>query len=246
MFVLLKQSNMTEPYIYPGNELPVFVEARRWKKYFSKKLARYIRGSVLEVGAGMGETSNYLINTSVSDWTFLEPDKSLFEELIKNTSGFPLPNSKICGNISDLPPDIKFDTILYIDVLEHIEDDKKEIERALAHLNPGGHLIILSPSFQSLYSAFDKAIGHFRRYTKRSLREAINLNELNEKKIFYLESAGGILLFLNKNLFRIKFPDKKIIKSWDMISIPASKVLDKLLFHSFGKTIIGIWQLKNN
>ena len=57
------------------------------------------------------------------------------------------------------PADERFDTILYIDVLEHIDDDLGELARSATHLRPGGHLIVLAPAHQALYSPFDKAIG---------------------------------------------------------------------------------------
>ena len=61
----------------------------------------------------------------------------------------------------------KFETIIYLNVLEHIENDLKEIDDALSKINKGGYLIIVVPAHQKLYTNFDKEIGHFRRYDKR-------------------------------------------------------------------------------
>ena len=58
----------------------------------------------------------------------------------------------------------KFDTILYLSVLEHIENDKKEINDAINKLDLNGHLIICVPAHNYMYSNFDKEIGHFKRY----------------------------------------------------------------------------------
>ena len=59
--------------------------------------------------------------------------------------------------------DKKYDTILYIDVLEHIEDDYAEIKHAMGLLTSGGRIIIVSPAHNWLYNPCDKAVGHFRR-----------------------------------------------------------------------------------
>ena len=59
----------------------------------------------------------------------------------------------------------KFETILYISVLEHIKDDKDEIDTALSKLKKGGYLIICVPAHNYMYSKFDKEIGHYRRYS---------------------------------------------------------------------------------
>ena len=135
-----------------------------------------------------------------------------------------------------------FDTIIYIDVLEHIKNDKEELDRATAHLSPGGRLLVVSPAYEFLYGPFDKAIGHFRRYGKKQLRSAADNPFLKEEKIFHLESAGISLLMLNTFLLRRKYPGKMHIRIWDSLFIPISKLLDKILFFRLGKSIIGIWQ----
>ncbi len=237
---------MANNYNYPGQELQLFEEAKNWKEYFASKISGYIQGSVLEVGAGIGETTAYLINKKVTTWTCLEPDENLFSILLQKIKEEELPAfcKAINGTLDDLPFSQKFDTIIYIDVLEHIENDKSEIEKAVTKLNDGGQLIILSPAFQMLYSPFDKVIGHYRRYTKKTLRETVKTLNLTQKKMFYLESAGMFLLLLNKFLFKSNYPSKKNIVVWDKLFIPVSKGLDKISFYSFGKTIIGIWKYK--
>ena len=76
-----------------------------------------------------------------------------------------------------------FDTILYLSVLEHIEDDQKEILIALDKLEDKGHLIICVPAHNYMYSNFDKEIGHFRRY-EMDFFDKLNLKNANIKKIF--------------------------------------------------------------
>ena len=61
--------------------------------------------------------------------------------------------------------------MLYIDVLEHIEHDLDELARAASHLAPGGHLVVLAPAHQALFSDFDRAIGHYRRYNRAGLQK---------------------------------------------------------------------------
>lgn len=234
---------MADNYQYPGEELELFEEARSWKRYFAARLKPYIQGKVLEVGAGLGETTPYLLNEKVTGWTCLEPDARLFGRLAQKwrTGTGPIVQAKQ-GSLKDLPADAHFDTILYIDVLEHIEDDRGELEAAARHLSQGGRLIVLSPAYQSLYSPFDKAIGHYRRYSSKTLRMAAAIPSLAEEKIFFLESTGMFLLFLNKHLVRKPYPSKKNIALWERLFIPVSRVLDRLLLYRAGKTIIGIWK----
>jgi SAM-dependent methyltransferase len=232
-------------YIYSGEELEIFEEAVNWKKYLASKIKPFVNGKVLEVGAGLGDTTRYLIHPNIESWLCLEPDNRLYLQLKKNIQNIKPGNVTAReGNIEILEQDEKFDTILYIDVLEHIEDDRDEVKRAAAHLREGGRIVVLSPAYQFLYSPFDQAIGHYRRYSKKTIRKAIDFPFLHEEKLFFLESAGLILLLLNKFILKKKYPNKKHVLIWQKVFIPISRIVDKLLFYSAGKSIIGIWKYR--
>lgn len=229
------------PYI--GNELHLFQHASNWKKYYAKNLKPFIKGDVLEVGAGIGSTTNYLNDGSQRSWLCLEPDSDLFKELEAKTENKELPARCTCikGIVSDLKTDQKFDTILYIDVIEHIEDDNKELTETVKHLNPGGHLIILVPAYQYLFNEFDKAIGHYRRYNKKMLIATIP-PQLQLKKIKYMDSLGFIASMANKFFLKQDYPTLKQVNFWDKLIIPISRISDIFTINSFGKSLIGIWQ----
>src|SRR3954449_7275000 len=70
---------MGEPFEYVGDELEVFAGAVRWKRYFGTQLRPFIRGNVLEVGAGLGSTTKVLYQDEVESWTCLEPDVKLVD-----------------------------------------------------------------------------------------------------------------------------------------------------------------------
>lgn len=234
---------MSEATHYIGNELELFGHAHNWKRYYRKHLSPFIQGNVLEVGAGIGETTAHLLNEKVENWLCVEPDASLAEKIefkIKNNQ-LPTACKLLVGTTLDLSPSIKYDTIIYIDVIEHIEKDKEEIERASALLNKGGKLIILVPAHQYLYSPFDKAIGHFRRYNKKRLQEVIPTG-IQKKKIFYLDCLGLFASLVNKWFLKKDYPTLQQVKFWDRMIVPISKLLDPLIGFSTGKSLIGIWQ----
>jgi len=111
----------------------------------------------------------------------------------------------------------------------------------VADLAAGGALIVLSPAHQFLFSPFDKALGHFRRYSARELR-AIGPPGLKCETIRYLDSAGMILSLGNKLLLRQSIPTAKQIHVWDRYFVPISRVVDRLLGYRLGKSIIGVWR----
>ena len=85
--------------------------------------------------------------------------------------------------------DGNFENILYLNVLEHIKDDVNEINLALKKIVSGGHLIILVPAHQELYSNFDKEVGHYRRYNTDFFKK-LNLQDATIQKLYYLDIIG--------------------------------------------------------
>lgn len=228
---------------YVGGELDLFSQAAHWKRYWISQLRGYLRGAVLEVGAGIGSNTLELRSGAESRWVCLEPDPQLLEKLERRIAGAPA--SRACearvGFVSSLAPEEKFDTIIYIDVLEHIEEDKAELKIAAAHLNSGGHLIVLSPAHPWLYSPFDKEIGHHRRYRTRMLAELTPAGT-HLKRAFYLDSAGLLASAANRLLLRQSMPGLRQILFWDRFLVPCSRVLDWFTAYQLGKSVVGIWE----
>lgn len=226
---------------YVGDELTLFSEARNWKAYFARHLAPYLRGDVLEVGAGMGGTTRILLDGRQKSWLCLEPDPSLAARLREDLRARPLtlaPDVAV-GTLDDVDRARTFDAILYIDVLEHIEDDRAELRRAAARLNSGGALIVLAPAYPFLFSEFDRAVGHFRRYTLSSLR-AVFPPELRRERGFYLDSIGMLTSLMNRCLLKQGTPTPSQIALWDRVIVPLSRIVDPLFLRSFGRSVIVI------
>jgi len=237
------QDALAHSYSYVGNELELFAEAVHWKRYFRSAIADRLVGDVLEVGAGIGETARHLLDGRQRSWLCLEPDERLGTRLrawAEAGDVAPLPTVQI-GTTADLDPRSRFDTILYIDVLEHIEDDRAEIARAAELLAPRGALIVLSPAFQQLFSDFDRSVGHFRRYTRASLAEVMPPS-LRRVRLRYLDSVGFLASLSNRALLRQALPTRRQIALWDRVMIPASRVLDPLLARSFGRSVLAVYE----
>ena len=228
---------------YPGDELDLFAGATTWKSYLRAQVRRYIRGHVLEVGAGIGATTRALITPEVTAWVCLEPDARLARRIGDTLRGLERPEriSTRIGTLANLQDDECFDAILYVDVLEHIRDDAGEVRAAATHLRPGGHLIVLCPAHQWLYSPFDAKIGHFRRYTRRSLR-SLGTTGLELCRLRYLDSVGLLASAANRWLLRSDTPGARQVAVWDRVMVRASRVLDPLLAYRVGKSVLCVWR----
>jgi SAM-dependent methyltransferase len=230
---------------YVGSELDLFSTATHWKSYFRDQLAPFLGDDVLEVGSGLGGTTQVLCRGTEKRWVCLEPDSSLVARLDRKIDLGGLP--KVCesrlGTLEDFEESETFDTILYMDVLEHIEDDRGEVARATRHLRPGGHLIGLSPAHQWLFTPFDQAIGHCRRY-HRSGFGALKNDELETVRLVYLDSIGLFASLANKIFLKSAMPRPSQIAFWDQVLVRISRVVDPILGYSAGKSVLAVWRKK--
>ncbi len=223
---------------YPVDATERFDNANFHIKYCLTLIKKYIQGDILEVGAGCGSFTRNYYNQKINNITLTEKDERNIETLksrfnnYKNIEVLNLPVDKI---------EKKFDSILYFHVLEHIENDLLEIEKAKSKLNSGGYLVFIVPASKRIYGNLDKAVGHFRRYEKDFFKnDLMNLKLLNLK---HLDSIGYVLYYLNKIFFtKETFPSNLKIFLWDKIFTPVTIIIDFLLNYSFGKCIVAIYK----
>jgi hypothetical protein len=147
----------------------------------------------------------------------------------------------LSGTVMDLRPDQQFDSILYVDVLEHIEDDRGELATAVKHLRLGGTLIVLSPAHQFLYTPFDRALGHFRRYSRASLMAAVP-HGMSTERLVYLDAAGMMASLGNRMLLHSAMPTEGQIWFWDAFLVRLSRLVDPVLGYCLGKSVLGVWR----
>ena len=223
---------------YPGKELEIFDKATIWRKYIYYLTKNYLKDNILEIGEGIGSfTKGYY--KKFQNITLTDLDEENVNTLKKNFSEEK--NIKICSNfINEIEG--KFNTIIYLNVLEHIKNDMDEINSSLNKLNTGGHLIILVPAHQKLYSKFDEIIGHCKRYE-------INFFQLNKfkkaeiQKLMFLDMFGYFLYFFNKIFFKEEvYPSKFKIFLWDKIFCPITIIFDYITRYKFGKNILCIYK----
>jgi|TARA_B100001540_G_scaffold315634_2_gene343390 SAM-dependent methyltransferase len=224
---------------YPEIVTERFDDANFHINYCLKFIKKYLKGNILEVGAGCGSfTKNYLDQIENNKITLTELDKKNIDDLkerFKNNKNIEVSDKSI-EKIQN-----KFDTILYLHVLEHIKNDKTEIKNAIDKLNDGGIIIFMVPAHQKIYSNLDKAVGHYRRYSGEFFSKTlISLERINFK---YLDAIGYFLYFLNKIFFKKEtYPSKFKIFLWDKVFTPITIIVDFFLRYKFGKCIIAVYK----
>lgn len=226
-----------------GNEiLEVIADANHFNKWMYQTIKPFLHGTILEIGSGIGNISSFLIednlNVSLSD-----TDDFYIETLKKKFSNSNNLNGVFAIDLSlhDFKSAYEifkgqYDTIFLLNVLEHIQDDKKAVEHCKYLLKPNGKLIILTPAFSFLYSKLDKALGHYRRYNVKGLKNIFTLNQLEIQKGFYF-NALGIFAWLYAKLFRLKTIPSGEMKLFNKF-VPISKFLDKFFLNKIGLSVI--------
>ena len=226
---------------YVGGELELFRDCVQWKTYVRDTLAPFLRGTVQEVGAGIGGTTRVLsAGSGTVSWTALEPDPELFEQLKWNVRDIKSVQP-ILGRLDRIDARHSFDNIVYVDVLEHVENDAMELRQAAQRLGAGGHLIVVSPAHPFLYSAFDRAIGHYRRYSLRALA-ALCPPGLSLAHHRFLDSVGLLASMANRVFLGQAMPSARQLRLWDRGMIRASRWLDRVLRYRIGRSIMIAWK----
>jgi SAM-dependent methyltransferase len=240
---LVAANDEANSYAYCGSELELFAKAVRWKGYLHRQIAPFLGARVLEVGAGIGTTARALCRQPHDRWLLLEPDSSLAEKaawLCRN-GDLPACCTVQVGTTDSLTGTEQFDTVLYIDVLEHIDNDLAEFRRAASLLSPGGNLVVLCPAHQFLFSEFDEHVGHCRRHTRQSYSR-LTAEGLRGIRVRYLDSVGMLALLANRTILRQSVPSARQIAFWDNVLVPCSRLVDPVTGYRLGKSILGVWR----
>lgn len=200
---------------------------------------RYIGSSIMEVGLGHGSYRKYL----PADTRYVGVD--IDAECVARAE-FRYPRDRfITADITDTRlveklDSAKLDTVLCVNVLEHVEDDRQAASNLLATLRPGGHLLIFVPAFSFLYSDLDRLAGHVRRYAKRDLQR---LTGKSGRVVLarYFNSLGGLGWLANKAFRHNSLNSQAVnsqIKLFDTYAVPVARVLDCVTSRFFGQSLV--------
>ena len=158
-----------------GRTLEVFMRTPRLNLWLYSKLAPVVRGDVLEIGSGIGNLSRLILkDASTAVLTERQPPYlNALRETFGDDPRVTVAPYDLDGDPSPLIAARLYDTIVAVNVIEHIRDDAALVRRLTTLLKPGGNLALYVPGCPSAYGSLDRALGHYRRYTRRSLSELL-------------------------------------------------------------------------
>ena len=218
----------------------------RFNEWMYKRIKTGLRekmGNILEVGSGLGTISEKLIRDMGPSSHITLTDISVrYVQLlsIKYSSFKNVSVSRLDLNTGEDYSKIgyeKYDSIIAINVLEHVRDDQLALHEIYKMLKTGGILVILVPCNKFLYNVIDKGLGHFRRYTKKELCSKINKTSFTILFMHYFNTVGMVGWYLNGSLLKKAEISPNASKWFDRL-VPLLDCFDRVTSNMTGLSLV--------
>jgi SAM-dependent methyltransferase len=227
-------------FAYVSTELHALAEARNYYQWVISQFAPFLGKRVIEVGAGIGTFTRSLLNqTPVSELVLVEPSDNLFPLLQRRFAGDP--RVKIIHSyFQPIAMPATADSIVLVNVLEHIAEDQAFLANAYEALTPGGTLLLLVPALPWIYGSLDQAFGHHRRYTKTSLTSKLHVAGFGIIHLAYANLLGIAGWFLTGRVLRRTTLKSRYVRWYDRWVIPWLSRLERRWEPPLGQSLIVI------
>jgi SAM-dependent methyltransferase len=223
---------------YSSRDLEVMSFARNYHAWILARFRPYLGKQVAEVGAGAGSFSELLLQEPIERLVAVEPSPNVYAFLEEKSAHEP----RLISHNDIFPTVAKryreaFDAVVYVNVLEHVEDDAAELRHVRAALKEGGHVCIFVPALSLLYSAHDKAIGHYRRYHKHALEKLVTDAGFELVDARYFDVVGILPWLILVRLLKWS-PGGGSVSLYDSVVVPVMRVLESLVPPPVGKNLL--------
>jgi len=204
------------------------------------EVAPFVGQRVLEVGCGLGNLTSHLLDKELVVAVDLDTDS------VKHVSERFLEYANVHAFTCDITDPavlwlerFGFDTVISLNVLEHIENDGLALRHIWHLLRPGGRLVLIVPSHSWLYGTMDSAIGHHRRYSKRDMEQKLRATDFRVESHRYMNSLGALGWFVNGRILRQNVPPKDQLKVFNLL-VPFVRTVEHMVPPFFGISLLSI------
>jgi SAM-dependent methyltransferase len=220
----------TQEAIYES--LETLSQTPEYYKWLCDKVRPYIRGKTLELGAGIGNFGKWASQFS-TDYHATDVDPRLVERLKENFA------TAFRWDLFDpFPGEDLYDTVIILNVIEHLKEDAAAVRSLAARLQPGGHLIVMVPAMHLLYGSLDKAFGHYRRYHKPEMKKLMEDEGLDVVSNAYVNTIGMFGWYIYGRILKHQQLPQQLCGRFNMV-LPLLK-LERPFAHFAGLSLITI------
>jgi SAM-dependent methyltransferase len=212
--------------------------APHYRQWEYDLVAPFLGSSVLEIGSGMGHFSEKLVEAGLDRVVLSDPDEGCLEGLRRDYGdrpGIEVTSITLPGPVSLAEP---VESVVAMNVLEHIEDDAQALRDLAAALAPGGRIVLWVPAYMQLYGEFDRKVGHFRRYVPATIRSAVERAGLRVGYLRRVNFLGGLAWWLAVRRGGARQPNLRLVWLYDNIVVPTSRRVEKVVEPPFGQSIV--------
>jgi SAM-dependent methyltransferase len=213
---------------------------RRYKAYQLELMSPWFGESLLEVGAGLGEFASQV--RGLKRHVVTDVDAGAVAAMAARFADRPEVEARVLDLAGNLEEQVggPVTTVLAINVLEHIEDDADALRRMAELTNPGGHVVIWVPGYQQLYGEFDRAVGHVRRYTPTTLRDAFERAGLAALEVKPVNLLGGVAWWLTVRRGGVGRQKPGLVRLYDRFVVPTTRFVERRVTPPFGQSVLGV------
>jgi SAM-dependent methyltransferase len=216
-------------------------EAVRLNQWIYDYIEPHLGRSVLEVGCGIGNITEFLLREPTRKVFGVDVEPEYVQHVRQKfaaNEGF----QALAGDITDPSlvrqlPAGQFDSVVCLNVLEHIEDDALAVRVSHELLSPGGRLILLCPAHKALYGSMDRHLGHFRRYSRAGLAQLVTREGFAVDRAFYFNSFSAPGWFVNGKLLNRRHASPFQIRVVEFI-VPLFRLFEDRVKLPFGLSVL--------
>lgn len=223
---------------YFGRDLEAMSFAQNYHKWIIDEIHQYLGKNVAEVGAGSGNFSEHLLSLEINRLVAFEPSRNMFISLHQK---YNKRDDVVLVNdyFEEYTTIYKnyFDSVCYVNVLEHIKDDSQALAHAYKALKTNGYILIFVPALSFLFSDFDKKVGHYKRYQKKDLVQIVTQVGFSLHKVKYFDVAGILPWYVAFVLLRQDFTETNV-SIYDKLIVPIMHKLERIIPPPIGKNLI--------
>jgi SAM-dependent methyltransferase len=222
--------------------LDIMQAAPKYNRWQYDRISPYLGNRICEVGAGIGNISIHLRRTAPELLVLTDTDPFYRDLLRERLGGFPevvvdeltLPDQLAPGRFQHYA----LDTVVALNVIEHIQDDVGALRSIAGMLQPGGRAVILVPALPSLFGSLDVQLGHHQRYTHKTLNDRMRRAGFRVQCIFYFNLIGTLGWLINARVRRVPRLPANQVRLFDRL-VPILRIEDRISL-PLGQSIVGI------
>lgn len=229
-------------FTYAGEELDALAGARNYHAWIAERFAPWLGRRIVEAGAGIGSFAAHLRAAAPhAELTLVEPAENNWPRLHAAFAGDPAVRT-VRGYLGDAGGPGYADTVVAVNVMEHVRDDAEFLRTAHRLLSPGGHLLLFIPALPALYGTLDEAFDHFRRYTRPELEAKLRGAGFAPRSIRYTNLPGVLAWWLSGRVLRRRTVTAADARLYDRWMIPWISRLERVWQPPLGQSLIAVAQ----